>query len=132
MPKDTLAIQAEQRIPILRDQKVMLDFHLAELYGVKTHKGHFQLANGLRCHALTVLDDPSRYNLVLRACPGETRDEVQRHRTEAFMRHGLPRQIFATTAAHGEWGCATTDRPMAGRDCPSHLWQPHLRGSARP
>jgi hypothetical protein len=36
MPKDTLAIQAEQRILILRDQKVMLDFHLAKLYGVET------------------------------------------------------------------------------------------------
>lgn len=36
MPKDTLAVQAEQRILILRDQKVMLDFHLAELYGVET------------------------------------------------------------------------------------------------
>ncbi len=36
MPKDSLAIQAEQRILILRDQKVMLDFHLAELYGVET------------------------------------------------------------------------------------------------
>jgi hypothetical protein len=36
MPKDPLAIQAEQRILILRDQKVMLDFHLAELYGVET------------------------------------------------------------------------------------------------
>jgi len=36
MSKDILAIQAEQRILILRDQKVMLDFHLAELYGVET------------------------------------------------------------------------------------------------
>ncbi len=36
MPKDTLALQAEQRILILRDQKVMLDFHLAELYCVET------------------------------------------------------------------------------------------------
>ena len=36
MPKDTLALQAEQRILILREQKVMLDFHLAELYGVET------------------------------------------------------------------------------------------------
>jgi hypothetical protein len=36
MPQNTLAIQAEQRILILRDQKVMLDFHLAELYGVET------------------------------------------------------------------------------------------------
>lgn len=36
MPKASLALQAEQRILILRDQKVMLDFHLAELYGVET------------------------------------------------------------------------------------------------
>lgn len=36
MPQETLALQAEQRILILRDQKVMLDFHLAELYGVET------------------------------------------------------------------------------------------------
>jgi hypothetical protein len=36
MPGNTLALQAEQRIMILRDQKVMLDFHLAELYGVET------------------------------------------------------------------------------------------------
>lgn len=36
MSKQSLALQAEQRILILRDQKVMLDFHLAELYGVET------------------------------------------------------------------------------------------------
>ena len=31
-----LAIQAEQRILLLREQKIMLDFHLAELYAVET------------------------------------------------------------------------------------------------
>jgi hypothetical protein len=36
MPKDTLALEADQRILILRAQKVMLDFHLAELYCVET------------------------------------------------------------------------------------------------
>lgn len=36
MSRETLALQAEQRILILRDQKVMLDFHLAELYRVET------------------------------------------------------------------------------------------------
>jgi len=75
------------------------------------YKGHFQLANGQRCHALTVLDDHSRYNLVLRACPGETRDEVQRHLTEAFMRHGLPRQILCD---HGSpWGVGLRDDGQA-------------------
>lgn len=33
---DPLALQAEQRILLLREQKVMLDFHMAELYAVET------------------------------------------------------------------------------------------------
>ena len=36
MSNDPLALQAEQRILLLREQKVMLDFHLAELYAVET------------------------------------------------------------------------------------------------
>ncbi|MES2920531.1 MAG: ORF6N domain-containing protein [Verrucomicrobiota bacterium] len=50
MPKDTLAIQAEQRILILREQKVMLDLHLAELYGVET-----------RTHKQAVRRNPERF-----------------------------------------------------------------------
>ena len=36
MPATQLALKAEQRILLLRGQKVMLDFHLAELYAVET------------------------------------------------------------------------------------------------
>src|SRR4051794_32709423 len=36
MKPDLLAIQAERRILLLRGQKVMLNFDLAELYGVET------------------------------------------------------------------------------------------------
>ncbi len=36
MPATHLALQAEKRILLLRGQKVMLDFHLAELYAVET------------------------------------------------------------------------------------------------
>ena len=36
MPATHLALKAEQRILLLRGQKVMLDFHLAELYAVET------------------------------------------------------------------------------------------------
>ena len=36
MPATHLALQAEKRILLLREQKVMLDFHLAELYAVET------------------------------------------------------------------------------------------------
>ena len=71
------------------------------------YKGHFPLADGRRCHALTMLDDHSRYSLVLQACAAETREEVQRHLTAAFVRHGLPRQILCD---HGSpWGQGLRD-----------------------
>lgn len=65
-------------------------------------KGHFALAGGARCHPLTVLDDHSRYNLVLAACAGETRETVHGLLESAFRRYGLPRQILCD---HGSpWG----------------------------
>ena len=70
-------------------------------------KGHFGLAGGARCHPLTVLDDHSRYNLVLQACAGETREVVQKLLEEAFRRYGLPRQILCD---HGSpWGTGLRD-----------------------
>jgi transposase InsO family protein len=39
-------------------------------------KGHFAVGEG-RCHPLTVIDDPSRYNVALVACGNERRDTVQ-------------------------------------------------------
>jgi len=65
-------------------------------------KGHFAMKGGSRCHPLTVLDDHSRYNLVLKACSGETRETVQEHLIAVFRRCGLPRQILCD---HGSpWG----------------------------
>lgn len=65
-------------------------------------KGHFAMDGGKRCHPLTILDDHSRYNLVLKACAGETRAVVQPLLEEAFRRYGLPRQILCD---HGSpWG----------------------------
>lgn len=52
-------------------------------------KGHFALHSG-RCHPLTVLDDHSRYNLVLSACGNELSQTVRGHLEEAFGRYGLP------------------------------------------
>jgi transposase InsO family protein len=52
-------------------------------------KGHFAMHQG-RCHPLTVLDDHSRYALVLQACGGQTRETVMAHLTAAFRRYGLP------------------------------------------
>jgi len=65
-------------------------------------KGHFAMAGGRRCHPLTVLDDHSRYNLVLQACGAERDEEVRRHLVAAFQRFGLPRQLLCD---HGSpWG----------------------------
>jgi transposase InsO family protein len=57
-------------------------------------KGHFALADGRRCHPLTVLDDHSRYAVVLAACADERRDSVVRGLTRAFRRYGLPEAML--------------------------------------
>jgi transposase InsO family protein len=57
-------------------------------------KGHFGLANGQRCHPLTILDDHSRYALCLSACPGETDALVRPCLEETFRCYGLPQQIL--------------------------------------
>ena len=58
-------------------------------------KGHFALTDprASRCHPLTVLDDHSRFAVVLTACSGETGDEVKAALTQAFRLYGLPERI---------------------------------------
>ena len=64
-------------------------------------KGHFETLRG-RCSPLTVLDDHSRYNLVLQAC-GNTRTETVQARMEtAFRRYGLPVRMNFDNGA--PWG----------------------------
>ena len=65
-------------------------------------KGHFGTEAGERCHPLTVLDDHSRFNLVLKACGDERGETVQASLTEAFRRYGLPAQILCDNAR--PWG----------------------------
>ena len=52
-------------------------------------KGHVAMRSG-RLHPLTVLDDHSRFCLVLGACANERTRTVQDHLTEAFERYGRP------------------------------------------
>jgi transposase InsO family protein len=66
-------------------------------------KGHFALADGSRCHPLTVLDDHSRFNLALRACGDERGDTVRRELTMLFERYGLPRRMLVDNGS--PWGC---------------------------
>ena len=57
-------------------------------------KGHFALGDASRCHALTVLDDHSRYLIALRACACERTALVQTHLESCFRTHGLPETIL--------------------------------------
>jgi transposase InsO family protein len=64
-------------------------------------KGHFAIDAG-RCHPLTVLDDHSRFNIVLQALTGESRAPVQQVLQQAFERYGLPERINADNGP--PWG----------------------------
>lgn len=55
-------------------------------------KGHFA-TDRQRCHPLTVIDDHSRYNIVLQALAAERFEPVQASLLQAFTRYGLPRRI---------------------------------------
>lgn len=63
------------------------------------HKGDFPLQSGQRCHALTVLDDHSRFNLVLDAADNQRTPTVQAALTTAFARYGLPEAILCDNGA---------------------------------
>lgn len=65
-------------------------------------KGHFPTQTGVRCHPLTVLDDHSRFNVVLAASADQTGQAVQRALLPAFDYYGLPETILCDNGA--PWG----------------------------
>lgn len=64
-------------------------------------KGDFDTASA-RCYPLTLLDDHSRFNLVLQACPSVAASTVQPHLARVFERYGLPVRLNADNGA--PWG----------------------------
>ena len=66
------------------------------------YKGWIPVAAGGRCHPLTMLDDHSRYNLLLEACRGETFGELRPLLERAFAVHGLPRALLSDNGP--PWG----------------------------
>jgi transposase InsO family protein len=64
-------------------------------------KGHVALRSGW-LHPLTVLDDHSRFNLVLAACADQKTATVQRHLIEAFERYGQPWKMMTDNGS--PWG----------------------------
>ena len=65
-------------------------------------KGWFVLRNGRHCSPLTVLDDHSRFNLLLAACLDTDASRVKQHLRAAFGRYGLPLRINADNGS--PWG----------------------------
>ena len=57
-------------------------------------KGDFALANGRRCHPLTMLDDHARYCLLLAACSNEKTQTVQALLIGCFRTYGLPEKML--------------------------------------
>lgn len=65
-------------------------------------KGEFLLANGQKCYPLTVIDDHSRFNVLLEACRNQQRTTVEDHLTAAFRRYGLPEAMLCDNGP--PWG----------------------------
>jgi len=64
-------------------------------------KGHVAMRTG-RLHPLTVLDDHSRFSVLLSACANQTAETVQSCLVAAFRRYGLPFRIAVDNGA--PWG----------------------------
>jgi transposase InsO family protein len=73
-------------------------------------KGDFATGRG-NCHPLTVLDDHSRFSLVLKACADERDQTVRSVLTEAFRRYGLPAAMLMDNGS--PWGAAGA-QPFTG------------------
>lgn len=67
-------------------------------------KGHVAMGGGGRCHPLTVLDDHSRYALVLEACGNEQGETVKAVLIKTFRRYGLPQRMLTDNGS--PWGCS--------------------------
>jgi transposase InsO family protein len=70
------------------------------------YKGEFSVPPGVYCYPLTVLDDHSRYNLVLDAHLKISMDNVRFSLTKAFRLNGLPERMLLD---HGAVWYGTAD-----------------------
>jgi transposase InsO family protein len=65
-------------------------------------KGWVVLADDKRCHALTIVDDHSRYALCIAACGDQQSRTVQGLLEQTFRRYGLPDGLFVDNGS--PWG----------------------------
>ena len=74
-------------------------------------KGHVPCGAG-RCHPLTVLDDHSRYSLVLAACGDERTATVSARLSGSFRRYGLPEVLLVDNGPPWGGGAARHHTPL--------------------
>jgi transposase InsO family protein len=72
-------------------------------------KGHFATQSGARCHALALVDDHSRFNVVLAAAGNERAATVRAELWSAFSLYGLPEALLCDNGP--PWGCADPTCP---------------------
>ncbi|QDT42651.1 Integrase core domain protein [Gimesia alba] len=65
-------------------------------------KGEFSTLDQRWCYPLTVLDDHSRFSLVLKACGNQKGPTVQKHLRDAFRLYGLPQAMLMDNGT--PWG----------------------------
>ena len=65
-------------------------------------KGWVELADGSKCHPLTIVDDHSRYSVCLKACRDQQSITVQAQLESSFRRYGMPDAVFVDNGA--PWG----------------------------
>lgn len=70
-------------------------------------KGHFPLNQG-RCHPLTVLDDHSRFSLLIKACANEQGETVKIALIDLFRCYGLPQRMTMDNGS--PWGYSGDQR----------------------
>jgi transposase InsO family protein len=73
-------------------------------------KGHFPTQSGVRCHPLAVLDDHSRYNILLSPQADEQGPTVQAVLLASFRQYGLPDALLCDNGP--PWGCAEPTCPF--------------------
>lgn len=73
-------------------------------------KGYFPLLDQSRCHPLTVLDDHSRFAVLLKACADQRSATVQEALAGVFRRYGLPAAMLMDNGS--PWG--DRDLPFTG------------------
>ena len=71
-------------------------------------KGRFRMAGEQWCHALTIVDDHSRYCPCLKACGDERTNTVQGHLRETFGLYGLPDAMLVDNGS--PWGGGSEHR----------------------